>query len=129
MYAGTRATVFASDAVLGGMERTVQILMSNAHIKCNLSHTCLVETFAPDGSIFANEDLIEKLETSAGWSPPAPDEDWAQGHRHMVQDFMECVAEGHPPRSDGDPGRDVIGLVYAAYQSAAEARRVELGLD
>jgi predicted dehydrogenase len=126
---GTRATVFASDAVLGGMESTLQVLMSNAHIKCNLSHTRLVEAYAPDASVFGNEYLIEKLETSAGWSPPSPDEDWAQGHRHMIQDFVASVAEGRPPRSDGELGRDVIRLVYAAYLSAAEGRRVELAND
>ncbi|MBV9581869.1 MAG: Gfo/Idh/MocA family oxidoreductase [Chloroflexi bacterium] len=123
---GTRATVFASDAVLGGMESTLQVLMSNAHIKCNLSHTRLVEAYAPEASIFGDEYLIEKLETSAGWSPPAPDEDWAQGHRAMIQDFVESVAEGRAPKSEGDLGRDVIRLVYAAYVAAAEGRRVDL---
>jgi predicted dehydrogenase len=123
---GTRATVFASDAVLGGMESTLQILMSNAHIKCNLSHTRLVEAFAPDASVFGDEYLMEKLETSAGWSPPAPDEDWAQGHRQMLQDFVGSVADGRPPLATGELGRDVIRLVYAAYLSAAEGRRVEL---
>jgi predicted dehydrogenase len=100
--------------------------MSNAHIKCNLSHTRLVEAYAPDASIFADEYLIEKLETSAGWSPPAPDEDWAQGHRQMVQDFVASVAEGRPPRSDGALGLDAIRVVYAAYVSAEEGCRVEL---
>jgi predicted dehydrogenase len=123
---GTRGIIWASDAVLGGMESTLQVLMSNAHIKCNLSHTRLVEAYAPDASIFADEYLIEKLETSAGWSPPAPDEDWAQGHRQMVQDFVASVAEGRPPRSDGALGLDAIRVVYAAYVSAEEGRRVEL---
>jgi predicted dehydrogenase len=126
---GTRGIVWASDAVLGGMESTLQVLLSNAHIKCNLSHTRLVEAYAPDASIFGSEYLIEKLETSAGWSPPAPDEDWAQGHRQMVQDFVASVAEGRPPQSDGALGRDVIRVVYAAYVSAAEGRRVTLGED
>jgi len=123
---GTRGIVWASDAVLGGMESTLQVLMSNAHIKCNLSHTRLVEAYAPDASIFGSEYMIEKLETSAGWSPPAPDEDWAQGHRHMLQDFVSAVAEDREPLSTGELGRDVIRLVYAAYVSAAEGRRVEL---
>jgi predicted dehydrogenase len=126
---GTRATVFASDAVLGGMESSLQVLLSNAHIKCNLSHTRLVEAYAPEASIFGDEYLIEKLETSAGWSPPAPDEDWAQGHRGMIQDFVEAVAEGRAPMSEGDLGRDVIRLVYAAYVSAAEGRRFDLSGD
>lgn len=126
---GTRGIVWASDNVLGGMESSLQVLMSNAHIKCNLSHTRLVEAFAPEASVFGDEYLIEKLETSAGWSPPAPDEDWAQGHRHMLQDFVASVAEGHAPLSTGELGRDVIRLVYAAYLSAAEGRRVELLAD
>jgi predicted dehydrogenase len=123
---GTRGIIWASDAVLGGMESSLQVLLSNAHIKCNLSHTRLVEAYAPDASVFGSEYLTEKLETSAGWSPPQPDEDWAQGHRHMLQDFVGCVAEGRPPLSDGALGLDAIRTVYAAYVAAQEGRRVEL---
>jgi predicted dehydrogenase len=124
---GTRGIVWASDAVLGGMESSLQVLMSNAHIKCNLSHTRLVEAFAPDASVFGSEYMIEKLETSAGWSPPAPDEDWAQGHRAMMADFVAAVAEGRAPLADGALGLDAIRVVYAAYVAAEEGRRVELG--
>ncbi|HLZ25866.1 MAG TPA: Gfo/Idh/MocA family oxidoreductase [Chloroflexota bacterium] len=126
---GTRGIIWASDAVLGGMESSLQVLMSNAHIKCNLSHTRLVEAYAPDASVFGSEYLTEKLETSAGWSPPQPDEDWAQGHRQMMQDFVECVAEGRRPLSDGPLGLDAIRTVYAAYVAAEEGRRVDVWSD
>jgi predicted dehydrogenase len=39
---------------------------------------------------------------------------------------VASVAEERPPLSTGELGRDVIRLVYAAYLSAAEGRRVEL---
>jgi predicted dehydrogenase len=117
----TRGIVWASDAVLGGMESSLKVLMSNAHITCNLTHTRLVEAFAPDAEVFGSEYLTEKLETAAGWSPPQPDEDWIQGHRHMLQDFVGCVAEGRMPHSDGELGRDVIRVVYSAYVAAEEA--------
>jgi predicted dehydrogenase len=122
----SRGIVWASDAVLGGMESSLEIFLSNAHIKCSMEHTNLVRAFAPDPSVFEPEYLMEKLETKAGWSSPAPDEDWAQGHRQALQDFVESVAEGRPPVSDGRLGRDVIEVVYAGYLSAAEGRRVEL---
>jgi len=125
---GTRGIVWASDAVLGGMESSLKILLSNAHVVCNLSHTRLVEAYAPAADVFGDEYLTEKLETSAGWSPPQPDEDWVQGHRAMVQDFVGCVAEGRQPRADGALGRDAIQVVYAAYQSAEEGRRISLEL-
>jgi predicted dehydrogenase len=124
----TRGIIWASDAVLGGMESSLKVLMSNAHLTCNLSHTRLVEAYAPDAEVFGSEYLTEKLETSAGWSPPQPDEDWAQGHRHMLQDFVGCVADGRAPQSDGELGRDVIRVVYAAYVAAEEGRRVTLDL-
>jgi predicted dehydrogenase len=123
---GTRGIVYASDAVLGGMESSLQILMSNAHLRANLSHHHMVDAYAPDASVFGDEYLMEKLETSAGWSPAQPDEDWAQGHRHMVEDFVGAVAEGRPPLADGDLGADVIRVVYSAYVSAEQGRRVEI---
>ncbi len=123
---GTRGIVWASDAVLGGMESSLQILMSNAHLKCNLSHNHLVDAYAPDAAVFGSEYLMEKLETSAGWSPPQPDEDWAQGHRQMVEDFVSAVAEGRAALSEGELGADVIRVVYSAYVSAEAGRRVTL---
>jgi predicted dehydrogenase len=123
---GTRATVWASDAVLGGMDSSLQVVLSNAHLKCNLAHNRLVEAYAPDASVFGSEYLMEKLETSAGWSQPAPDEDWAHGHRAMIQDFVAAVAEGRPALADGQLGRDVINVVYAAYVAAEQGRRVDL---
>ncbi len=123
---GTRGIVWASDAVLGGMESSLQILMSNAHLKCNLSHNHLVDAYAPDAAVFGSEYLMEKLETSAGWSPPQPDEDWAQGHRQMVEDFVGAVAEERPALSEGELGADVIRLVYSAYVSAEQGRRVTI---
>ncbi|HEY3060237.1 MAG TPA: Gfo/Idh/MocA family oxidoreductase [Chloroflexota bacterium] len=126
---GTRGTVFASDAVLGGMESSLQVLLSNAHLKCNLSHNRLLDAFAPDPSVFGSAYLMEKLETSAGWSQPQPDEDWAQGHRAMIQDFVGAIAEGRPARSDGALGLDVIHVIYAAYVAAEEGRRVTVDLS
>ncbi|HLN13007.1 MAG TPA: Gfo/Idh/MocA family oxidoreductase [bacterium] len=124
---GSRGIAWASEAVLGGMESSLEIFLSNAHLKCNMEHTGLVEAYAPSPAVFEGEYLMEKLETKAGWSAPAPDEDWAQGHRHVLQDFVECVATGRAPLADGRLGRDVIETVYAGYVSAAEGRRVALG--
>jgi predicted dehydrogenase len=122
----TRGIVFASDAVLGGMESSLDLHLANAGIKCRLSHTNLVTAYAPDPSVFESEYLMEKLETKAGWSMPAPDEDWANGHLAMIQDFVASVAEGRPAQSEGNLGRDVVAVVYAAYLAASEGRRVTL---
>ena len=123
---GSKAVVHASDIVLGGMESHLQILLSNAHIKCNLSPNNLLEAYAPHAQVFGDEYIIEKTDTSAGWSTPMPDEDWTAGHLAMCQDFIEAVAENRPPLADGQLGLEVIRTIYAAYSAAAEGNKVYL---
>lgn len=126
---GSRGIAWASDAMLGGMESRLEIYASNCHLKCNLSPNNLLQAFAPDPAVFGEEYLMEKVETKAGWSTPMPDEDWTSGHLAMCQDFVSSVAEQRPARSQGSLGVVVTRLVYAAYLSAAEGRRVDLGED
>ena len=123
---GARGLVWASDAVLGGMESRLEVLMSGCRLRCNLSPNNLVESFSPAPEVFADEYLQEKLETSAGWSTPMPDEDWTSGHWGMCQSFVDCVADGRSPVTDGRLGLEVVRVVYSAYLSAQEGRRVEL---
>jgi predicted dehydrogenase len=48
------------------------------------------------------------------------------GYPAELQDFVECVAPGREPLSGGPLARDVVAVIYAAYLSAAEGRRVDL---
>jgi predicted dehydrogenase len=123
---GSRGIVYASDAVLGGMESKLEIFSSNSHLKCHLSPNNLLQAYAPHSDVFENEYIMEKTSTSAGWSTPIPDEDWSSGHLAMCQDFVAAIAENRPARADGRLGLAVVRVVYAAYVSAATGRRVEL---
>ncbi|MCG2767652.1 MAG: Gfo/Idh/MocA family oxidoreductase [Anaerolineae bacterium] len=123
---GTHAIIFASDTVLGGMEDTLEIFLSNARVACDMTHSTMMRAYAPDPSVFAEEYLAEKLETKAGWSYPAFDEEWLLGYPQELRDFVEAVKEDRPPMVDGRLGLDVIRVIYAAYQSAEEGRRVDL---
>ena len=85
-----------------------------------------MRAYAPDTSVFAGEYIAEKLETKAGWSFPSTDEEWALGYPQEIRVFVEAVTRDHPPRSDAQLGRDVVNVIYSAYLSAAEGRRVTL---
>ena len=86
-----------------------------------------MQAYALDAAVFGDEYLVEKLETKAGWSAPQPDEDWMTGSTQEIQDFVEAIAHGREPLSGAALARDVIAVIYGAYLSAAEGRRVELG--
>jgi predicted dehydrogenase len=123
---GAVAEIAAADITLGGIRNQLTIFASNAVIEANLNPNTAVRAYAPDEAAFAGQHLSEKLETTAGWSYPSPDEDWMQGYPQEAQAFAEAVTTGEAPRSDGALARDVLEVIYAAYVSAAEGRRVKL---
>ena len=123
---GSVAEVTAADTTLGGVRNRLTVFASNAVVEANLNPNTAVRAYAPDAAVFEPEYLSEKLETKAGWSYPSPDEDWMQGYPQELQDFAEAVAHGRPPKSGAQLGRDVLEVIYAAYVSVEERRRVEL---
>ncbi len=123
---GSVAEVTAADTTLGGVRNRLTVFASNAVVEANLNPNTAVRAYAPDATVFEPEYLSEKLETKAGWSYPAPDEDWMQGYPQELKDFAEAIALGRPPKSDARLGRDVLEVVYAAYASVEAGRRIEL---
>jgi len=123
---GTHAVIFGSDTVLGGMTDTLDIYLSNARLVCNMSHSSLLQTYAPDPTVLARSYLAEKLDTKAGWNYANVDEEWMLGYPQEIRDFCSAVIEGRPPLSDGHLGLEVVRVTYAAYQAAEEGRRVML---
>ncbi len=123
---GSRALIQASDIVLGGMEDTLQVFLSNARIDCDMGHSGMVKAFAPNDQVFADAYIMEKVGTKAGWSYPSIDEEWLLGYPQEVRDFVEAVAHDREPLSGARLGRAVTEVMYAAYVSAEEGRRVDL---
>ena len=123
---GSVAQISASDAVLGGIRNQLALYGARAVVFCNINPNDAVQAYAPDPAIFAGEYITEKIETKAGWTFPQPDEEWMTGYPQEMQDFVESLALGREPLSTGGLARDVIAVVYGAYLSAAEGRRVEL---
>ena len=73
-----------------------------------------------------DEYIQEKVSTRAGWSYPSFEEEYLLGYQAEIRDFVESVAFGREPRSTGQLGVEVVRVMYAAYQSAEEGRRIEL---
>ncbi len=123
---GARALIQASDIVLGGMEDTLQVFLSNARIDCDMGHSAMIKAYAPTNEVFADEYIMEKVSTKAGWTYPSVDEEWILGYPQEIRDFVEAVAFDRAPLSGADLGREVVEVMYAAYLSAEEGRRIAL---
>ena len=96
----------------------VMFIFSHKVLRKNRQFSCKM--------LMGDEALIEKLDTGVGWSTPMPDEDWTSGHLSMCQAVADAIASGEEVPGDAELGVEVTSLVYAAYVSAAEGRRVVL---
>jgi predicted dehydrogenase len=123
---GSRGHVLVSDVGLGGLNTRVTAFMTDGVIRANMTANDAIETYAPDASVFEREYFTEKLETRAGWNRPSCDESWFRGFAHEMQDFVDSIRTGRAPRAGIDLAVLCVEVIYAAYLSAAEGRRVAL---
>jgi predicted dehydrogenase len=115
-----------TDVGLGGLRATIAVYMTNAVMHANMTQNNAVQAYAPDPAVFGSEYFTEKLETKTGWTFPSPDEGWFRGYPQEMQDFVEAMATDREPLAGIDLAVDCIEVIYAAYLSAAEGRRVSL---
>jgi len=123
---GSHATVSSSDCVLGGVRNMLSLYSSNAVAHININPNDALEVYAPREGIFGDEYLREKLETNAGWNYAAPDEEWIRGYDAELLDFVDCFQRGQSPLSDLELAQDTVKVIYSAYVSAEEGRRVDV---
>ncbi|HKU17205.1 MAG TPA: Gfo/Idh/MocA family oxidoreductase [Steroidobacteraceae bacterium] len=120
------AQLTSTDTRLGGIRNYLSAYGSTATVTANINPNDACQAYTPDASYFASEYLVEKLETKAGWSFPAPDEDMITGYPEELRDFVGAMSEGRAPQSDLVLASDVLLTVYAGYLSAAAGRTIEL---
>jgi predicted dehydrogenase len=120
------AQLTSTDTRLGGIRNYLSAHGSTATVTANINPNNACQAYTPDESYFASEYIVEKLETKAGWSFPAPDEDLITGYPEELRDFVAAIGEGRAPQSDLVLASDVLLTVYAGYLSAAAGRTVEL---
>lgn len=125
---GSQAVITASFAMLGGVRNTFEVYTTNSVYRGNMTPNDGLLVYTPDAQAFGSEYLHEKIETRTGWITAAPDEDWVRGYPQEMQDFMESIAAGREPVSGLRLAADVVEVIYAAYQSAEEGRRIALDL-
>ena len=123
---GTKATVHSNDVTLGGVRNVVTAYLTNGVLQANITPSTSVMAYAPDGAVWGDEYISEKVETKAGWQFPAPEEDWMRGYPQELEDFVDAIRQRREPLSGGALARDVVEVIYAGYLSAATGRRVEL---
>lgn len=123
---GSIAQLTSTDTRLGGIRNTLTVHGSRALATANINPNTMCQAYTPDGAYFADEYIVEKIETKEGWSFPAPDEDAITGYPEELRDFIGAIAQHREPRSGLATATDVLLMVYAGYLSAEQGRKIDL---
>jgi predicted dehydrogenase len=123
---GSRAVVTAADVLLGGSRNELNLYCNDAAINCKLTLGDMLCTYLLDEDGLDGVEFSEMLPGKLGWNNPFVADAVNRGYAGEMQDFMECAAYGGQPQSGFSTAYDALKIVYAAYVSAEEGRRVDL---
>jgi predicted dehydrogenase len=119
---GVTAIAENSWARHGGMDDHCEIYGDKGIIYADLFRGNAALTYSIDGYDYASE----KAGDSKGWTFTVFEEAFNQGYPHELKHFISCVREGKQPLVTGEDGRAVLEIIYAAYASAKEGKKISL---
>lgn len=121
---GTTAQINTSDLLLGCPRGSITAYGHDAVLHCQVCPANPLSTLYLDEENFEDETLDKITSTKLGWSEPAVAASLLRGFQGEIQDFAESILTGKEPLSGFDIAAETIKLVYAAYLSAEEGKRV-----
>lgn len=123
---GAKAVVTAADVCLGCVRNEIEIFANDGALRCRITPSDNMETYYLDEEGLEGVYLQEMLPSKTGWVKPFISEQIQRGYAGEMQDFIECVAEGRQPLSGYELAKETTKVLYAAYLSGEEGRRVKI---
>jgi len=106
----------------GGMDDSIEVFGDKGQTYADMLMGNALPTYSEVGFGYA----VEKASTTTGWTYPVYEEHWNYGFPQEMRHFARCVRGTETPISDGETGRVVQEVLYAAYASAGLGRKVEM---
>jgi predicted dehydrogenase len=122
---GATAYIEESWAKLGGMDDRAELHGTGGVAYADLLHGNAIEAYSQKGYGYS----VEKSGDTKGWSFPVFEELWNYGFPQEFEHFVDCVQHDKQPLVTGEDGRTVMEILFAAYASAGQGRRVDLPFE
>jgi predicted dehydrogenase len=107
---------------LGGMDDSIEVFGAQGETYADMLMGNALPTYSDVGYGYA----VEKAASTKGWSWPVFEEHWNYGFPQEMRHFARCVRGKETPISDGETGRVVLEVIYAAYASAGLERKITM---
>jgi predicted dehydrogenase len=106
----------------GGMDDSIEVFGDKGQTYADMLMGNALPTYSEVGFGYA----VEKAASTKGWTYPVFEEHWNYGFPQEMRHFARCVRGTETPISDGETGRVVLEVLYAAYASAGLGRKIAL---
>jgi len=123
---GTKANIVAGDMVVGGGRNIIEVYTNESVHHCNITPNNNMKLYSVTEEKLEDIYISEKVENKSGWQELSIEESFLRGYVGEMQDFIECVGEKRKPQSDFNLAYELTKIIYAAYLSAQEGRRITL---
>jgi len=123
---GTKANIVAGDMIVGGGRNIIEVYTNESVHLCNITPNNNMKLYSVTEEKLENVFISEKVENKSGWQELSIEESFLRGYVGEMQDFMECIGEKRKPKSDFALAYELTKIIYAAYLSAQEGRRISL---
>jgi myo-inositol 2-dehydrogenase/D-chiro-inositol 1-dehydrogenase len=104
----------------GGVDDRCEVYGKKGHTRADLLRGSSLLTYSEEGYGYA----VEKAGATKGYTFTMFEETWNYGFPQEMQHFVNCVLGKEQPMETGEDGREVLKIMYAAYQSAGEGRKI-----
>ncbi len=109
----------------GGVDDRCEIYGKKGHTRADLLRGSSLLTYSKEGYGYA----VEKSGQTKGYTFTMFEEEWNYGFPQEMQHFINCILGKETCMETGEDGREVLKIIYAAYQSAGEGRRIDFPYD
>jgi predicted dehydrogenase len=103
----------------------VDVYCNDAAYRLTMTPSKVMDTYFLDEDGIEDEVLGEMLPSKLGWNHAFVSDDVIRGYQGEMQDFMDCIAFDRDPAANFDVAYETARVMYAAYVSAEEGRRVD----
>lgn len=121
---GTKALIISTDTVLGGTKNYIEVYCNDNALVCNITPTDILNTYFLDEEGLKNVEISEMLPSKLGWNKAFVSDEIIRGYMGELQEFMEVIAFEKQPSSDFDLAYQTMKVIYGAYLSAEEGKKV-----
>ena len=123
---GSMCNVVGTDAVIGGSDNTVMVACNDLKFKMQITQNDLLKTYCCNDEGLDDVYWGELNPPKTGWNNVFISDEVIRGYTGEMKSFLEAIEFGKKPETNFDLAYNIIRVVYAAYQSAEEGRRIEL---